>query len=175
MGRIEKNEGLDIFTQGFKYYGVHIQSNNSVLAREWCPGAKELYLTGDFNGWNWTSNPYQKLPFGKWEINIPPRPDGSCPITHLSEVKVIVRKHNGELVDRLSPWATYVVQPPINNDQNQDTRFKQLIWHPPAHQKYIFKYKKPKAPQGLRFVVFLCVFIALLEKNQNINTIAPHK
>ncbi len=95
---------MDIFTQGYKYYGLHVQPDNSVMAREWAPGAKALYLTGEFNGWNWEANPYKQLPFGKWELHLPANSDGSCPIQHLSEVKVIVRKHNGELVDRLSPW-----------------------------------------------------------------------
>lgn len=26
-----------------------MQADNSVIAREWAPGAKELYLTGDFS------------------------------------------------------------------------------------------------------------------------------
>lgn len=37
------------FTQAHKYYGIHIQADNSVVAREWAPGAAELYLTGDFS------------------------------------------------------------------------------------------------------------------------------
>lgn len=153
MDRIEKGEGgVENFSQGYKYYGVHIQSDNSVVAREWAPGAKELYITGEFNGWNWTAHPFKKLPFGKWEIHIPAHGDGSCQIRHLSEVKIIVRKENGELVDRLSPWASYVVQPPL--DSNQGSNFKQFIWHPPAHEKYIFKYKKAKTPQRMRYERF---------------------
>lgn len=50
MKRIDESEGgLDNFSQGYKYYGIHIQHDNSVIAREWAPGAKELYLTGDFS------------------------------------------------------------------------------------------------------------------------------
>lgn len=65
-------------------------------------------------------------------VYIPPRQDGSCAITHMSEVKVIVRTNSGQLVDRLSPWAKYVVQPP--KEANQGTNFKQRVWHPPAHE-----------------------------------------
>lgn len=40
---------MSAFTQAYKYYGIHLQSDNSVIAREWAPGAAEVYLTGDFS------------------------------------------------------------------------------------------------------------------------------
>jgi 1,4-alpha-glucan branching enzyme len=57
MTRIDESEGgLDSFSQAYKYYGIHIQQDNSVIAREWAPGAKELYLTGDFSKFTNNSN-----------------------------------------------------------------------------------------------------------------------
>ncbi|EAA07235.3 1,4-alpha-glucan-branching enzyme [Anopheles arabiensis] len=138
--------GLNEFTQGYKYFGLHIAQDNSVVAREWAPGAKEVYLTGDFNNWQWLATPYEKLAFGKWELKIPPNPDGSCAIKHLSEIKVIIRKQDGALVDRLSPWAKYVVPPPKELGVN----FQQRVWHPPAHEKYMFRHRKPSRPRALR-------------------------
>lgn len=41
--------GLDTFSKAYTYYGLHIQSDNSVIAREWAPGAQQMYLTGDFS------------------------------------------------------------------------------------------------------------------------------
>lgn len=50
LKKFEESEGgLDNFTQGYKYYGLHVLSDNSVAAREWAPGAEALYLTGDFS------------------------------------------------------------------------------------------------------------------------------
>lgn len=50
IDRIEKYEGgVSAFTQAYKYYGIHLQSDNSVIAREWAPGAAEVFLTGDFS------------------------------------------------------------------------------------------------------------------------------
>lgn len=86
------------------------------------------------DNWQWESHPYKKLEFGKWEIVLPANEDGTCPIAHLSEVKIIIRTQSGQLVDRLSPWATYVWQPP--RDSNQGTNYKQKIWHPPAHEVF---------------------------------------
>lgn len=39
----------------------------------------------------------------------------------------MVRTKNGDLVERLSPWATYVVQPP----RHEGFVYKQRIYHPP--------------------------------------------
>lgn len=83
------------------------------------------------DGWQWEANEFTKLDFGKWEIKIPARPDGSCAIHHLSEVKIIIRTKSGQLVSRLSPWAKYVVQPP--KEANQGTNYKQIVWNPPPH------------------------------------------
>jgi hypothetical protein len=43
------------------------------------------------DGWNREGHPYKKLEYGKWELQIPANPDGSCPITHISEIKVIIK------------------------------------------------------------------------------------
>lgn len=147
--RIEKHDGgLKDFSQAYKYYGLHFQQDNSVIAREWAPGAIQVYLTGDFNEWQWEANPFTKLDFGKWEIRIPARADGSCAINHLSEVKVIIRTQSGQLVSRLSPWAKYVVQPP--KEANQGTNYKQIVWNPPPHDRFHFKNRRPNRPKSLK-------------------------
>lgn len=84
------------------------------------------------DNWNKTATPYKKLEYGKWELNLPPNADGSCPLKHLSEVKIIIKNHNNELLERLSPWANYVVQPP----KSEGTTFKQRIWHPESVYRY---------------------------------------
>lgn len=40
---------MNEFSQAYKYYGIHIQQDNSVVAREWAPGAVQVFLTGDFS------------------------------------------------------------------------------------------------------------------------------
>ncbi|XP_057375752.1 1,4-alpha-glucan-branching enzyme-like [Daphnia carinata] len=136
--------GIDKFTSGYKSFGIHVNQDNSVSCKEWAPGARQLYLYGDFNGWEKTRNPYTKLDFGKWELHLPANADGSCPTKHGSKVKVVVEKDDGSLLDRLSPWATYVVQPPAN----EGCAYQQVVWHPP--QAYEFKNARPKRPDSLR-------------------------
>ncbi|KAL0267822.1 UNVERIFIED_CONTAM: hypothetical protein PYX00_009975 [Menopon gallinae] len=135
--------GLDRFTRSYSQYGMVFNDDNSVTCKEWAPGAKQLYLMGEFNNWNKESHPFKQLPFGKWELNIPAK-DGVCPIPHLSETKIVLKTGNDELVYRLSPWAPYVVQPP----EEEGYVFKQIAWHPP--KKYEFKHKSPKKPESLR-------------------------
>lgn len=50
--------------------------------------------------------------------------------------QIVVRTHSGELVDRLSPWATYVVPPP----RSEGWTYKQKIWHPHPHEVSILAY-----------------------------------
>lgn len=90
--------------------------------------------------WQWEANPYKKLEFGKWELILPPKPDGTCQIPHLSELKVIIRNVKNELLPRLSPWATYVEQP---TDLTFGHNYKQKLYNPPKSARYQFQYKKP--------------------------------
>lgn len=79
---------------------------------------------------------------------LPPNSDGSCKITHLSELKVIIRNDKAQLVERLSPWATYVVQP---SDFTYGINYKQKLWNPPKETRYKFQYRKPPImPKSLR-------------------------
>lgn len=50
LEKINKGDGsLEKFTRAYENFGVKIDKNNGVVAREWAPGAHKLYLTGDFS------------------------------------------------------------------------------------------------------------------------------
>lgn len=50
LERLEIGDGsLEKFSTGYKTFGIHINEDNSVTAKEWAPGAQELFLTGDFS------------------------------------------------------------------------------------------------------------------------------
>lgn len=146
ISRIEEGEkSIYNFSKGYESFGIHINKDNSVIAKEWAPGAQELFLTGDFNEWNRTKTPFRKLEYGKWELKLDANPDGTCPLKHNSEVKIIVKNQSGELLERLSPWATYVTQ-----NRAEGTTFKQRIWHPQPENIYKAKHPRPKKPKSLR-------------------------
>ncbi|XP_014772929.1 1,4-alpha-glucan-branching enzyme [Octopus bimaculoides] len=56
---------------------------------------------------------------------------------------LVIEKENGDFVDRLSPWATYVVR-------DKQLVFDQVLWNPPTHEKYAFKHPNPPKPNRLR-------------------------
>jgi len=45
----DKGDDLESFSMGYKHFGIRIQDDNSVVAREWAPCAVEIFLTGDFS------------------------------------------------------------------------------------------------------------------------------
>ena len=83
--------------------GCHVEDDGTFVCRQWAPGrvasfctnptinktkscricaitvvilavgALEMWLFGDFNGWNKFEYPFKKLDFGKWEIKLPPK------------------------------------------------------------------------------------------------------
>lgn len=143
--RIENSEGLLEFCKSYEKYGIHCMPDNSIHILEWAPGAEALFLRGDFNAWERLTHPFKKLPFGKWELTLPPKPDGSCQIKHLDRVKIVVlNKKTGELADRNSPWATYVAREKTN------PLYEHRFWNPPEAERYKFKHPKVPVPKSLR-------------------------
>ena len=51
LEKIEKNEkgGLESYSTSYREFGIHGLPDGSVTCKEWCPGAKELFLWGDFS------------------------------------------------------------------------------------------------------------------------------
>uniref|UniRef100_A0A1I8B6N8 1,4-alpha-glucan branching enzyme n=1 Tax=Meloidogyne hapla TaxID=6305 RepID=A0A1I8B6N8_MELHA len=134
-------EGLDNFSQSYKHYGIHVETDNSVSCLEWAPGAESMALVGDFNGWDTNANVYENIGFGKWSLKIKPKTDGNCPISHNSILKVAVKK-NGQFSYKLSPWANYVTC------ANDSIVYHQQFYNPPS--KYSIKTSHPKKPKSLR-------------------------
>ena len=59
------------------------------------------------------------------------------------QVKLLV---NGQV--RLSPWASYVVQPPKERQEKEGTAFCQQFWNP--RQRYVMKHPRPAKPSSPR-------------------------
>jgi hypothetical protein len=67
------------------------------------------------------SNMAQKLRLVNGMIKI-------CQVKYfISNLQIVVENDDGALLDRLSPWATYVVKPPVN----EGCAYQQVVWHPP--------------------------------------------
>lgn len=45
-----EEQGLDKFTTAYKRFGIHLDSQtNEIHVQEWAPGAKAMYIRGDFS------------------------------------------------------------------------------------------------------------------------------
>ena len=105
--RLLPNGGtLNEFANGHEYYGIHHVDGGWVY-REWAPSAYQLYLTGDFNGWNWTSHPLKNLGNGSWELYLP----GDDALWEGCKVKTIVDA-NLSRTEHIPLYARRVVQDP---------------------------------------------------------------
>uniref|UniRef100_A0A7S0ZG90 1,4-alpha-glucan branching enzyme n=1 Tax=Timspurckia oligopyrenoides TaxID=708627 RepID=A0A7S0ZG90_9RHOD len=140
---IEKAEGgLNKFSQGYKLMGFN-KTPDGILYQEWAPGAKEVFVFGDFNHWNRSSHKLSRDDFGRWSITIPNNPDGSSPIAHRTKVKVCVITHGGMSLDRNPAWGSYFVQNP------ESFLYDMMYWDPDQSEKYEWKniehVKRPDA------------------------------
>ena len=43
--------GIEEMANGYKYFGCHVEKDNTFICRQWAPAAKEMWLMGDFNDW----------------------------------------------------------------------------------------------------------------------------
>jgi 1,4-alpha-glucan branching enzyme len=111
------------FARAHEYYGINFDNfRNGWVYREWAPAAYNLFLMGDFNGWNKYSHPLKKNHRGDWEIFLPfDEYKGS--IVHGSKIKVHVEAKNGG-VDRIPAYVRRVVQDEESHD------FAGQIWIP---------------------------------------------
>ncbi len=103
---LDKGQTLNEFANGHNYYGFH-RTKDGWVYREWAPSAYQLYLTGDFNGWNQTSHPLKKLPGGNWELELP----GEHTLWDGCKVKTVVDA-NLTRTEHLPLYARRVVQDP---------------------------------------------------------------
>jgi 1,4-alpha-glucan branching enzyme len=111
------------FATGHQYYGIHFDAvNKGWTYREWAPNAQQLFLIGDFNGWDRTAHPMERNPQHDWEIFLPFETYKKSFI-HGSRVKVTVHAGNGS-TDRIPAWIQKVIQDPVTQD------FSGQLWFP---------------------------------------------
>lgn len=126
----DKHGTLSKAGEGYKWFGFNRDTvTGEWVYREWAPGARGLFLIGDFNGWNRESHPMTKDHAGVWEIRLP----GDA-LKHEEKVKVHVVGADGKGMDRIPAWIRRAVQDPSNHD------FSGQIWDPP--QPYEWKNKR---------------------------------
>ena len=99
---------LSDFANGHHYFGFH-RTLSGWYYREWAPGAEQLYLTGDFCGWDRYAHPMEKKDHGIFEIFLPNLTPGRV-------MTVVV--HQGQELERIPLYATRVEQDPVTGAWN---------------------------------------------------------
>jgi len=97
-------KSLKDFANAHHYFGIH-HENGRWVYREWAPSAYQLYLTGDFNGWNQTSHPLTRLEGGAWELVL----EGDNALWDGCKVKTVVDA-NLQRTEHIPLYARRVVQ-----------------------------------------------------------------
>lgn len=123
---MEKSAGSIVdYANGYRYFGFQRDDKaRGWWFREWLPGAKEVWLFGDFNGWRRKDLPLIKDANGVWSVFLYDG-DYARTLIHGSFYKMLVHGDNG-LKERIPAWATRVVQ----DDATKD--FTAQFWNPPA-------------------------------------------
>jgi 1,4-alpha-glucan branching enzyme len=144
LAKIEAAEGsLTQFSRGHEFFGFNRGEKDGeagVFYREWAPGARGLFLTGDFNGWDRMSHPMARSEFGVWSIFLPDREYGDR-LVHGGLVKVHVESDAGSL-DRIPAYIRRSIQDP------QTTSFTGQYWQP--EEPFVWKHQAPLPKGGLR-------------------------
>ena len=107
---LQPGQTLADFASGYAYFGFH-REQEGWYYREWAPGAQQMYLTGDFNGWDRRACPMTRLENGVWEVFLP----GEDALQDGQLVMAVVER-DGRLLDRIPSYATRVVQDPHTTD-----------------------------------------------------------
>lgn len=133
---------LSDFANGHEYFGLHKLARGWVF-REWAPNATELYLIGDFNGWQKSEKYKAKRIAGtdNWELRISEKS-----LKHGDLYKMLVVWEGGD-GERIPAWTRRVVQ-------DEDTKiFSAQVWNP--SETYVWR-KKSFKPQKSPLLIYEC-------------------
>ena len=127
LERICRRHGsLMNFAQAYKRMGFNRDPKTGEwIYREWAPGARALYLIGDFNFWNREANPLHRDASGVWELRLP-----ADALQHGQHVKVHVVGADDEHRDRMPAWIRYTEQDAATFD------YSGVIWEPAEPYKW---------------------------------------
>ena len=103
-----KGQKLTDFANGYRYYGFH-RTETGWVYREWAPAAQEMYLTGDFNGWDARACKMTNIGNGNFEVCL----EGHDALKPGQRVQAVVI-HNGQELRRIPLYATRVVQDKVD-------------------------------------------------------------
>ena len=148
------------FASGYLYYGLR-RTDKGWVFREWAPNATDIWLIGDFSGWEEQERFRLKRinDAGDWELKVP-----LGMISHGQHYKMRV-KWNGGQGDRIPAWCRRVVQ-------DSDSKiFSAQVWDPA--QEYRFKHNDFKPKQD-PLLIYEC-HVGMAQEREGVGTYLEFK
>ena len=151
---------LKDFASGYLYYGLQ-RTDKGWVFREWAPNATDIYLIGDFSGWEEQERFRLRRinNAGDWELFIP-----LGMISHGQHYKMRV-KWNGGQGDRIPAWCRRVVQ------DSSSKIFSAQVWDP--GKGYVFKHKDFKPKQD-PLLIYEC-HVGMAQEREGVGTYIEFK
>ena len=151
---------LKDFASGYLYYGLQRTADGWTF-REWAPNATEIFLLGDFSGWEEQERFRLRRisDAGDWELLIP-----LGMISHGQHYKMRV-KWNGGQGDRIPAWCRRVVQ------DNNSKIFSAQVWDP--DKEYEFKHNDFKPKQD-PLLIYEC-HVGMAQEREGVGTYVEFK
>ena len=151
---------LSDFASGYLYYGL-LRTQDGWVFREWAPNATDIYLVGEFSGWEEQESfhLHRINEGGDWELYIP-----NGMISHGQRYKMRV-KWNGGQGDRIPAWCRRVVQ------EVSTRSFSAQVWDP--GQEYEFKNREFKAKQD-PLLIYEC-HVGMAQETETVGTYIEFK
>ena len=148
------------FASGYLYYGLQ-RTDSGWVFREWAPNATEIFLIGDFSGWEEQERfRLQRInDSGDWELRIP-----LGMIGHGQHYKMRVKWDGGQ-GDRIPAWCSRVVQ------DDQSKIFSAQVWDP--KKEFHFKHKEFKPKQD-PLLIYEC-HVGMAQEREGVGTYIEFK
>lgn len=144
---------LKDFANAHQYFGLHRQGDWWVF-REWAPNATQIYLVGDFSGWEERPEfAMNKLDNGVWEIHVP-----ADRIHHGQMYKMSVHWQGGEGL-RIPAYATRVVQ------DEKTHIFSAQVWDAVPYRWQVEKF----VPDTRPLLIYEC-HIGMAQEREGVGT-----
>jgi 1,4-alpha-glucan branching enzyme len=86
---------------------IELDGQTGVHFAVWAPGARQVFIMGDFNGWHGESHPMQSSDSGIWTLFVPGLPEHAV-------YKYRIVTQSGESMDKADPYGFAMEQRPEN-------------------------------------------------------------
>ncbi len=106
MKKLLKEFNTSVIDCAHQLFGA-FKENGKTVFRVWAPAARQVAVTGDFNGWNLSENPMESIGYGVWQTELED-------IGNFENYKYSVTGCDGSVVLKSDPYARHFETAPAN-------------------------------------------------------------